>query len=489
MLLEINELNKSYGDRQVVSLKKLCLYAGDHIAIVGRNGAGKTTLLRMIAGEEQPDAGRIQIKGQLAVIPQLGQPDSTEYDKRIAAKLGVDCNSAYSGGERTKALIAAAMAQQPDLLLADEPTTNLDIGGIMQLENLLRGYSGALLLISHDRALLEAVCNKVLEVEQGVFTLYNCGYREYTAQKALECQTQHSRHEAYTSERDRLKQVARDKAQQSASVRRTPGRMGNSEARLHKMGGQGAKQKLDRAAKAALSRLDQLEKMDKPWEYKPISFDIRPGTVHSPVIVSLRDVNKAYGDNTVLRGCSFDVLNSKRTALIGPNGAGKSTLMEMIVKCEEGVHTCTGFKAGYYRQDAAGVDIGKTVLQNAMENAVYEEQFVRTVLARLLFRRDEVHKSAGFLSGGERLKLALACIILSDFNLLMLDEPTNFLDIESRRALEDVLRAYPGAVLLASHDRAFIEAVADRVVMIEGGQARTFESGWEEFLQYNSVEG
>ncbi len=483
MLLEINELNKSYGDRQVVSLKKLCLYTGDHVAVVGRNGAGKTTLLRMITGEETPDSGRIQLHGRLAVIPQLGELETVQFDRRVAAKLGVDCASAFSGGERTKALIAAAMAQQPDLLLADEPTTNLDIAGIMQLESLLKRFDGALLLISHDRMLLEAVCNKVLEVEQGVFTLYSCGYREYAAQKQLEYQTQQSRYEAYTTERDRLKQVAREKAQQSAGVSRTPKRMGNSEARLHKMGGQGAKQKLDRAAKAMQSRLEQLEKVEKPWEYKPISFDIRPAAVHSPVIVSLRDGSKTYGDKIVLQGCSFDVPNHKRTVLIGPNGAGKSTLMEMIVQHEEGVEVCAGFKPGYYRQDAAGVDVRKTVLQNAMENAVYDETFVRTVLARLLFRRDEVSKTAGVLSGGERLKLALACIILSDFNLLMLDEPTNFLDIESRQALEDVLRAYPGAVLLTSHDRAFIEAVADRIVLIKDGQARTFEGGWGEYAQ------
>lgn len=481
LLLEINELSKSYGDRQVVSLKKLCLYAGDRVAVVGQNGAGKTTLLRMITGEENPDSGRIQVRGRLAVIPQLGVLEAAQYDRRIAAQLGVDCDSAFSGGERIKALIAAAMAQQPDVLLADEPTTNLDIAGIMQLENLLKRFDGTLLLISHDRTLLEAVCNKVLEVEQGVYTLYSCGYHEYALQKELERQTQQSRYEAYTSERDRLKQAVQDKAQQSAGVRKTPKRMGNSEARLHKMGGQGAKQKLDRAAKAVESRLDQLEKVEKPWEYKPISFDIRPGMVHNPVIASLRNVTKIYGDKVVLQGCSFDVPNHKRTVLIGPNGAGKSTLMEMIVRREEGVEVCTGFKPGYYRQDAAGVDDNKTVLQNAMESAIYNEQFVRTVLARLLFRRDEVHKSASYLSGGERLKLALACIILSDFNLLMLDEPTNFLDIESRQALEDVLRAYPGAVLLTSHDRAFIETVADRIVLIEDGQARTFEGGWEEY--------
>ena len=340
-----------------------------------------------------------------------------------------------------------------------------------------------MLLVSHDRALLGAVCNKVLEIENGACTPYNCGYEEYAAQKALEHRTQQSKYEAYTTERERLKQAARDKAQQSAGIRKAPKRMGNSEARLHKMGGQKQKQKLDRAAKAALSRLAQLEKAEKPWEYKPVSFDIRPGMVHSPVIVSLREAYKSYGDRAILRGCSFDVPNGKRTALIGPNGTGKTTLMEMIINGAEGVNVCAGFKPGYYRQDAAGVDLNRTVLQNVMDTAVYNEQFARTILARLLFRCDEVHKNAGLLSGGERLKLALARVILSDFNLLMLDEPTNFLDIESRQALEEVFRAYPGAVLFVSHDRAFIEAVADRIVAIDDGKARTFEGGWEEYLQ------
>lgn len=482
MLLDINELNKSYGDRRLILLKKLCLYAGDRVAVTGRNGAGKTTLLRLVAGEETPDFGHVNLRGKIAMIPQLGQPDDKAYDEHVAARLGVDCTTAYSGGERTKALIAAAFAMQPDILIADEPTTNLDIGGITELESMLYKFQGAMLLVSHDRAMLEAVCTKVLEIDNGVCTLYNCGYREYTAQKTLERQTQLSKYEAYTAERDRLRQIARDRAQQSAAISKLPKRMGNSEARLHKMGGQKQKQKLDRAAKAAVSRMEQLKKVDKPWEYKPISFDIQTGMVYNPVIVSLRDANKTYGNRAVLRGCSFDLPNAKKTALVGKNGAGKTTLMEMIAGREEGVSVCAGFKPGYYRQDAAGVDLNKTVLQNAMENSAYEETFVRTVLARLLFRRDEVHKKAYCLSGGERLKLALARIILSDFNLLMLDEPTNFLDIESRQALEDVLRAYPGTVLFASHDRAFLEATADRIVFIEDGIVRTFEGGWADYI-------
>ena len=195
----------------------------------------------------------------------------------------------------------------------------------------------------------------------------------------------------------------------------------------------------------------------------------------APVLVNAENITVRYGERIVLDGCCFSIPNGKKTALIGPNGTGKTTLLNMIAQRGEGISACTGLRIGYYRQGTGGLDDGKSVLENAMVHSLYDETFVRTILARLLFRRDEVHRSAAVLSGGERLKLALAAIILSDFNLLILDEPTNFLDITSRQALEDVLTVYPGTVLFASHDRAFISAEADRIINIENGKTRTFE--------------
>ncbi len=483
MLLEINKLDMSFGTRKLFSLERLALYAGDKVAVVGANGAGKTTLLRLITGELQPDVGRVTVRGHVGVIRQLGAPEELEDGARAAERLGFALDGAYSGGERTKALIAEAFAERPDLLLADEPTTNLDIDGIGRLENMLRAFRGGLLLISHDRMLLENVCNKVLDLDSGVFTLYGCGFADYLAQKERERAAQEARYDAYTAERERFKHMAAEKAQQSAGVKKAPKRMGNSEARLHKMGGQKQKEKLDRAAKAAKSRLEQMEKVEKPWHQKPISFDIRPGAVHSPVLVSADGVSVRYGKRAVLNGCRFTVPNGSKTALIGPNGAGKTTLLNIIVERGVGIQTCSGLKVGYYRQDTGGLDDSASILQNAMAHSVYDETFVRTILARLLFRRDELHKSAALLSGGERLKLALAAILLSDFNLLILDEPTNFLDISSRQALTDVLAAYPGAVLFASHDRAFISAVADRIIRLESGETRTFEDGFDAYLE------
>ncbi len=469
MLLDIVNLKKSFGTRTVVSLRKLALYHGDKVAVVGRNGAGKTTLLKLIMGDEEPDEGRISLRGSAGFIAQFGDPKDA---------------SAHSGGEKTAARIAEAFLNMPDLLLADEPTTNLDIESITSLEAQLCAFDGALLLVSHDRVLLENVCTKVLEIEDGNCKLFSCGYADYTTQKQLEQVTQEARYEAYAAERSRLKQLADEKARQSAGIKKPPRRMGNSEARLHsKMGGQKQKAKLDRAAKAARSRMQQLEKVDKPWRGKDIAFDLHASAIHNPVLVSVSGLNKTYGSMSVLENCRFHIPNGQKTALIGPNGAGKTTLLEMIEARVTGVEACARLKTGYFKQDLSAVDPQLSVLQNVMAEAAYDECFVRTILARLLFRRDELHHKAATLSGGERLKLALAKIILSDFNLLVLDEPTNFLDTQSRSALEDVLTAYPGAVLFVSHDRAFIEAVADRIVFIRDRTTHTFEGDWDAYRQ------
>ena len=465
MLLEINNLEKSYGLQTAVSVKRLVLGAHDKVAVVGKNGAGKTTLLRLIAKEEEPDAGQIRLRGHIAVITQLAGQDA----------------DTKSGGEATQQRIDEALYQNPDLLLADEPTCNLDIDAIRSLEARLRGFNGALLLVSHDRALLQAVCDKVFDIKTG--TLYGCGYLDYVAQKKIEEASKAARYEAYAAEKSRLKKVAEEKARQSARVKNVPRRMGNSEARLHKMGGQSAKAKLDSACKAARTRLNQLEKVEKPYAEKEIVFDLRGETLHSDVLVSISGVSKAYGSKTVLRDCSFAVPRGKKTALIGANGAGKTTLLDLIASGGTGIHQCARLNIGYFKQDISLLDLDKNLLQNAMEGCVYNECFARTILARLHFWRDTLGKKAGVLSGGERIKLALACIMLRGFNLLMLDEPTNYLDVISRNALESVLCAYPGTVLFASHDRALLEAVADRIVLIENGAAHTFEGGWHAYQQ------
>lgn len=420
MLLEIKDLTKYYGDRKIIELAGFKLYEGDKVAVTGRNGSGKTTLLNMIRGLLPHDSGHINVKASISVIAQMDEESGGDIDNHIAWKLGLD-SAAFSGGERVKERIAKALGCGADILLADEPTTNLDIRGITYLEELLCGFQGGLIIVSHDRTLLKNVCNKVLEIDRGVCKLYSCGYAEYLEQKELEMQANEDRYEQYVSERDRLKNVAADKMKKSSGVKRTPKRMGNSEARLHKMGGQGAKEKLDRSAKAAQSRLEQLEKVDKPWKQKDIVFDVFPSSVHSTVLIRVNDVSKQYEGRTVLKHCSFTVPNKRKTALIGDNGTGKTTLLEMIMSGYDGIDTCRNLKVGYFQQDMGNLIMNKSVLENALEDSVYGQQFVRTVLSRLLFGREEIDKNVSVLSGGERIKLSIAKIVLSDFNLLILD--------------------------------------------------------------------
>ncbi len=481
MLLEINKLEKYYGQAKILQLDKFILNRGDKVAIVGANGAGKTTLLKLISMQTEPNGGSVSVRGSIGIVPQFYRPGNSSIDYSISGKMRLDTDVVHSGGEQTKHSIAQAFSQPYDILLADEPTTNLDIEAIYELEKLLRSYKGGLVLVSHDTELLKNVCGKVLEIERGLCTLYNCGYADYINQKAIAETAHAAKYEAYITEKKRLKKAAMVKAQKSAAIKRAPKRMGNSEARLHKMGGQREKAKIDSAAKAAVMRLEKLGKVEKPWKDKKIVFDVKPGAVHNKVLVDVHDVSKAYGDKTILEGCSFFIPNGKKTALLGANGTGKTTLIDMIASREEGVKVCKNVKTGYFYQDIRNLDNKKSVLENAMQDTIHSRYFVRTILSRLLFKREQVNKSAAVLSGGERIRLSLAKIILSNFNLLILDEPTNFLDIESKQALEDVLCAYPGAVLFVSHDREFVRSIADRIVYIKNKKTYTFEGGYDDF--------
>lgn len=474
MLIQIKDIVKYFGERKIFELKNFALYAGDRVALTGKNGSGKTTLLKVIAGEIEPDRGSVNVKGVLKSISQFGANPAGACDLSVAGRLGLK-GPAYSGGEVIKESIAAAFSARPDILLADEPTTNLDIKGIRELEELLAAFRGGLIIVSHDSTLLKKVCNKVLEIDRGECRLFECGYEEYLAQKELEKASSEAKYEQYAGEKERLRKAAIEKSQKSAGVKRTPKRMGNSEARLHRMGGQKAKEKLDRSAKAALSRFEHIEKVEKPWEQKSITFDVKPGAVNSPVLIRAEGVSKEFGGRTVLSDCSFIIPNNKKTALIGDNGAGKTTLLDMIEAGAEGITKAPGLNIGYFRRDMSDIDEKKSVLENALEGSVYDPPFTRTILARLLFNREEIENKAGILSGGERIKLSIAKIILRDFNLLVLDEPTNYLDIESKEALQAVLCAYPGAVLFVSHDREFIKTIADRAVELKDGKARTYE--------------
>lgn len=487
LMLEISNLKKYYGDRLILSIKDFKAYRGDKIGIVGVNGAGKTTLLNIISKKCEADEGILKAYGSISYITQLEEVKDSEIDENIAKEFGVESLKldTASGGERTKYKIAYCISRKSDILLADEPTSNLDIEGIELLQEKLMQYEGLLLIVSHDRELLDKLCNKIVEIDKGGFELYNGNYTQYRQQKDMKRQRAQFEFEQYVSKKKELERAIIEKKSKVKGMKKAPTRMGNSEARLHKMGNQKAKSNLERAVKAMETRLEKLEVKSKPWEQEIAKVDFKEsGEVVSRILVQGKNINKKFGDREIFRNAELEIPKGSKTALIGSNGSGKTTLLKLIISPDEDtdIRLANGVKIGYFSQGMDILDESLTILENVMNTSIQPEFFARTMLARLLFKRDEIYKKVGQLSGGERVRVCFAKIFASEVNLVILDEPTNYLDIYSMEAVENALKLYEGTVLLVSHDRKLISSTADRIMVIEDCRIKTFNGSYEEYL-------
>ncbi|MED3646936.1 ABC-F type ribosomal protection protein [Halalkalibacterium halodurans] len=473
LLLEAKQLEKTYGDRQVIQAEELFVYEGDRIGVVGKNGEGKSTLLKMLAGVLASDgSGFVEAYGDIAYIPQLEDHDAS-LDGRVKKQWNVSqaSNERMSGGEQTRKKIAQAFSTSAKILIADEPTSHLDLKGIEKLEAELIHFPGALILISHDRELLNRVCTSVWEVESGEVNQYDGNVDAYLQQKEHERERQQFEYVQFQKEKKRLEEAARKQSETSKSLGKAPKRMGNSEARLHKRSVGQKKAKLDNRAKAIRSRIEQLDVKEKPKEVKPIQFDVQTfQAMHSKTVLSFENVTIQVGESLLVSRISGSIQPGDKLAITGPNGAGKTTLLHLIEKANApGIKLARPAVLATFHQRLEQLDEERSILENVSDSSAYEETFVRTVLARLLFREEEVHKKVGVLSGGERMKVALANVLLSQANVLLLDEPTNYLDLQSRQSLVDVLQAYPGTVVFVTHDRHLLQSVATHVLPLEKG--------------------
>ncbi|MDG4657262.1 ABC-F type ribosomal protection protein [Ectobacillus antri] len=477
--MKITGLEKYIETRLLFKLADtITVEKGDRIGIVGANGAGKSTLMRVLAGEEQPDKGTVERRGSLAVIQQLHetlQDISPEMQKRWGVPTG---SAQMSGGEQTRLKIAAALEKHADVLLADEPSSHLDLAGIEEVEKQLKSFPGSVLLISHDRSLLDAVCTKILELEHGVLTLFKGNYSAYLAQKQLLAKQAQQEFENYERERTHLERAITAKKERAKGSASKPKRLSHSESKLGKVAAGSRQAKMEKTVKALESRLNQLEKKEKPRELDHVKFDIQN---HTPMTgkyaISFTRVTKSIPGRILYQSFSGIIPPGAKVALVGGNGTGKSTLLNMIVNGEAGISVSGSVKMGYFHQMLEILNPDKSILENIMEDTKYTETFARTILARLLFKREDVYKTVSVLSGGERGKVALTKVLLGDYNVLLLDEPTNYLDIQTRENLEEVLRNYPGTILFATHDRSLMNRVSTHTLAIEKGGTVAFVEG------------
>ncbi|WP_252311565.1 ribosomal protection-like ABC-F family protein [Sinobaca sp. H24] len=471
---ETINVEKSYGVRKVVRNVNLKIYEDSRIGIVGRNGSGKSTLLQLIAGVDEPDKGHVNLWWPPAFIPQLEKAEPlflTAKEKDIWGVSGMD-EPKKSGGEETRKKIAEAFSAETRLLLADEPTSHLDIEGIEQLEKSLKRYQGGIVLISHDEMLLNNICTVIWEIEDGVVTEYAGNYSAYQNQKQQENERKAKEYESYHKEKKRLEAAAEAKEQHARQLKKAPSRMGNSEARLHKRSVGRQKAKLSRAGKSVEKRMTQLEEKEKPFVQSQLSFKQQPFTpLYGKSAVFLDEGRITRNGRLLFQMKQTDVVPGTKLAVTGSNGCGKTTLLEKIYQQEEGIITAKPAVIGYFDQTVSRLNLQKSVLENVKESSLYTEPFIRTVLAGLQFKKEKVHQPMFSFSGGERVKAALLKVMMEPANLLLLDEPTNYLDMEAKEALKGLIQTYPGTIIFVTHDREFTADTATHVMEIESGKA------------------
>jgi len=480
LLIKGKDIYVEYLGRDVLDIDQLELYEYDRIGLVGANGAGKSTLLKALMGVTVLQHGKIEREGTFAYIPQL--EEAVIYDVQdyaIVGKLGVDRVHAdtMSGGEETRLKIAQALSGDVHSIFADEPTCHLDREGIEFLINRLKHYTGALLIISHDRYFLDEVIDKIWELKDGRITEYWGGYSDYLAQKEEERKSQVAQYKQYVEERERLEQAIEEKKMQAQKLDlKTKGaaRKNNTESggRLGHQKSQGSKQrKLHNAAKNMERRIETLGEVTAPEAIRNVQFrQSKALELHNPFPITGTEITKSFGDKLILDNVSFQFPLGDKIAITGGNGAGKTTLFNMIRDREKGIALSPKAEIGYFVQTGYRVDQNQNVLAYMQENCEYSVSDIRATLASMGFTQQDVRKELSVLSGGEMIKLQLARLLLGRYNILLMDEPSNFLDIPALEALEVMMQKYLGTIVFISHDVRLLEGVADQVYELKDGR-------------------
>lgn len=468
-IIEIKDLIKSYGERTILDIEDLKIYENKKIGVVGDNGSGKTTFFNLLTGNEKPDKGIIKVISDFTYIEQFEKID--------------DSLSYLSGGEKTKLVLNTKLNLKTPLLFLDEPTNNLDITERQKLEDILKQYKGTLFLISHDRNLLDNLCDCILEIENSKIKLYNGNYSAYKTQKEQVIARIKFEYNEYRTEKKRLENSIGQSKKASKSVKKTPSRMGNSEARLHKRESTEIVEKLEGHTKALEKRLSKLEEKENYKDKQILYMDMSNfQKIKSKYIANIMGLNIKFDNKIIFDNTSFIIKSNCKTAIIGGNGAGKTTLIKRIVNSDININP--SIKIAYFSQEFEDFNDNETAFDYVSKTSIQNDIIVRNILGRLLFKADDVFKKIEVLSGGEKVKLAFAKMLVSSANLLILDEPTNFLDLNSLEALEELLSEYQGTVLFTSHDRHFIDKIATDLLIIANKKVTSFEGNYTSYLKY-----
>ena len=532
ILVSLNDVSKSFGARTILSGLELEIDERARIGMIGPNGGGKSTVLRILAGLEEVDAGSNTRRRGLvtAFLPQqvapdprtprqivrgarpeisrierelsdasarLGEPEVVadldlmgrvlrrqeqlldEYDRAgghafegriesLLRDLGIggeqmdEPSEVLSGGQRKLVALAACLAQEPDVLLLDEPETHLDAERRSDLERLVRRFDGAVLMVSHDRYLLDETVTTIAELDRGRITLWPGNYSAFAVSRELALERQQHHYQAQQKEIARLEEMIR---------------------RFKQWFNQGDNERFIVAARVRQREIDRMDKIERPvLERRKMALSLRSERRGGQRVVELRGMDAAYGDDPVLRDVSLTVMRGERVGIIGPNGSGKSVLTRLITGELEPAAgerwIGPSIELGVLKQDQHPALGAATPIDAVrVQRPCTEGEAVHTLM-RFLFSYEQVRQPVERLSGGERTRLELLLLMRSGANCLVLDEPTNHLDIDAVEVLEGALEGFDGTVIFVSHDRYFLDRIADRIVEVRDGRVRSSEGGY-----------
>jgi ATP-binding cassette subfamily F protein uup len=499
MLLRLDQVSLAFGSRPLLDAASLQVAAGERICVVGRNGEGKSSLLRLLSGAQPPDEGSVWLRpgAQVALLaqdlsdvgagrvrdiiaaalaaaaPHLEEWQRTQRVTAILARLGLDGEADFatlSGGWRRRVLLARALAIEPDVLLLDEPTNHLDIETIEWLEELLLQFAGALVCVSHDRAFINRVATRILELDRGTLSSWSGNYDAYARQKAEQLATE-AQHAALFDKRLAQEEVW---IRKGVEARRT-----RNEGRVR-----------------ALYRLRE-ERRQRRERTGRVELTLQEAAESGRKVFEAQGAAVQLGGRVVLRDLDFTIMRGERVGIVGPNGAGKSTLIRLLLGEIEPSHGVvrrgTRLEVAYYDQQRAQLDLTRSVMENVTERGDHvvingQPRHVSGYLRDFLFRPEQLRTPAAALSGGERNRLLLARLFASPANLLVMDEPTNDLDIDTLELLEELVSEFPGTLLLVSHDRAFLDHVVTSLLVVDrDGRVGDFVGGYSDWTRYRDA--
>jgi len=502
-MLTIADISKTYGTRELFSDVSLFIARTDRLGLIGPNGAGKSTLFNLILGEEKPDTGTIEWErgADFGYLPQESapagdetilhiatsgkklEPTDDDYDidytlepraKKILAGLGFKEGDAlklaktFSGGWVMRAHLARLLVAEPALLLLDEPTNHLDLEALLWFQEYLTRYPGGLVVISHDRAFLNALCTGMLELRANTLHYYHGNYDNF------------------------LKEKEARKAQQAAAFKNQQREIAHLQVFVDRFGAKASMASRAKSKEKQIERLKDVAVEEPTEELRKMNFKFPQPPRSGLKVVELEHIQQAYGDHVVYRDLNFTAERGQRIVLVGPNGAGKSTLLKIlgnVIPFQGGTRELgSNVVTGYFAQNRLdNLDADATVFENVMslrtnENQLTEQQ-ARAILGAFLFRKDDVHKPVSVLSGGEKSRLALARILVKPPNLLLMDEPTTHLDIQSIDSLVSALKNYEGTLIFISHDVHFIRALAETVLHVHSGRLTPYAGNYDYYLE------